>query len=470
MSEFAGLMWQTPWYGLTALAIGLPLLIHLLSEQRAKTVEFAASHLLSATPAKPRSELRLSQWLLLLLRILLLLMAALLLAQPHFATTQQPQAVYLVSADWLTQANEQEKTTLLRDVHGQSAILLDSPAAQPLTLQADDIQRYVPQPTVVTNVFAKLASHAQNLSQGSTMHVYVTNRAQFFSTTAFYLPHTVEWHILDLSHRMEQTRPYSLQLMLVTAEDRSLDAQFVKGALHALSLNARWQISLDERQAKTASDESLNNTIDAQDANVTLDAILWLSNQSLPPPILQQVNAGASLIIDAAQANTSQTWQANLPGLMGKFGGQQLGTRPSTELEAWHPNLAWQVLWLTDKQQPLLEHARFGNGHIWRFNSRFNPAWSDITKQASFALQLGEWVSNNALQGDAQALLNPQQIMQVESASEQQILQQISTPAAHLQSLHTWLWTLMAWLFCAERCVAAWRHSKNVLVVGTGRL
>jgi hypothetical protein len=469
MSEFAGLMWQTPWYGLTALAIGLPLLIHLLSEQRAKTVEFAASHLLSATPAKPRSELRLSQWLLLLLRILLLLMAALLLAQPHFATTQQPKAVYLVSADWLTQANEEEKTTLLRALHGQSAILLDSPAAQPLTLQADVIQSYVPQPTVVTNVFAKLASHAQNLSQGSTMHVYVTNRAQFFSTTAFYVPHTVEWHILDLSQRIKQTSPYSLQLMLVTAEDRSLDAQFVKGALHALSLNTRWQISLDERHVKTGSDGSLNNKIDAHDTNATLDAILWLSNQSLPPQILQQVNAGASLIIDAAQANTSQAWQANLPGLMGKFGGQQLGTRPATELEAWHPTLQWQILWHTDKQQPLLEHARFGQGNIWRFNSRFNPTWSGITHQASFALQLGEWVSKNAIQGGGLTLLNPQQIMQVEAVNEGQIWQQTPTSAAHFQSLHTWLWTLMVWLFCAERCVAAWTYNKSLFVVNAGR-
>jgi hypothetical protein len=469
MSEFAGLMWKSPWYGLTALAIGLPLLIHLLNEQRAKTVNFAASYLLSATPAKPRSELRLSQLLLLFLRILLLLIAAIMLAQPHYAAKQQAKAVYFVSADWLTQANAGEKTALQQALRGQSAILLDSPAAQPLELQADLIQSYVPQRTEVTNVLAKLASHAQNLSQGATMQVYVTNRAQFFQTTALDLPHSVTWHILDLSQRIEQIKPYPLKILLVTAEDRSLDAQFVKGALQALAQNARWQISLDERHEKSVLDSALNNEIDAQDANAKLDAVFWLSNQALPPHMLKQVHAGASLIIDAAKRSSAQKWQTSSLGLMGKLSGQGLGTRSSTELAASNPSLQWQAVWHTDEQQPLLEYARHGDGNIWQFNSRFNPTWSGIASQASFALQLGEWLSTNTLQGVSQTLLNPQQITQVKVAKNQQTSEQEITASANLQSLHTWLWVLLVCVFCAERCVAAWRQSKSLKVMRAGR-
>jgi hypothetical protein len=111
MLEWFGLLWQQPWYALTALAVAIPIIIHLLNPSRGKIVTFAHVALLRSTLAQPTAELRLTQRVLLVLRLLMLLIAAALLAKPWWPQTDNDEQIIMLSQDWLNTSNANEKSS-----------------------------------------------------------------------------------------------------------------------------------------------------------------------------------------------------------------------------------------------------------------------------------------------------------------------------------------------------------------------
>ena len=81
-------LWLTSWLsnpamlGLGGLAVGVPILIHLLNKRRFKIVEWAAMDFLFQADKKNRRRVRLENFILLLLRCLAMLLLGLLLARP----------------------------------------------------------------------------------------------------------------------------------------------------------------------------------------------------------------------------------------------------------------------------------------------------------------------------------------------------------------------------------------------------
>lgn len=104
-------------------AISIPILIHLLSRQRRRPVEWAAMRFLIEAFRKHRRRLRLEQWLLLAARCLIVALLGLALARPMLQggpliDTGSSRAVYLVIDDSMASGltGEDSRTALARHV------------------------------------------------------------------------------------------------------------------------------------------------------------------------------------------------------------------------------------------------------------------------------------------------------------------------------------------------------------------
>ncbi len=112
-----------PWMlGLGALAVSVPIIIHLLNKRRFKIVDWAAMDFLVDADKKNRRRVKLENLILLLLRCLAMLLIGLMLARPFlpsnlakvFAKTQQYEWVVLLD-DSLSQQVQVDRATLFDD-------------------------------------------------------------------------------------------------------------------------------------------------------------------------------------------------------------------------------------------------------------------------------------------------------------------------------------------------------------------
>ena len=443
MTSLFGIVWSHPWYALTALAVIIPIVIHLLNRSRGKLVTFAHVALLRSTQAQPTTELRLTQRLLLLLRILLLLTAAALLTAPLWQGDESEQEIIMLSQDWLNSSTAAEKQQLASRLGTQQAILLDSPAAPELkqNLTSDEILNWQEQTSSVSiNLWSKISSHAANVDALSPLMVYATNRASQYVGAKVTLSETIEWHIKTLSSDNNMpTKP--LSIMLVYQSDRQTDMNYLRGALSALQKQSKQQIELSVLSAT-----SFSQRLTADDLPKA-QFILWLSSTPVSQELIQS-NQQTTIIMDAPQLDKQQTWRlASKDPMLNGLGGNALTTQANA---AFNTELS-QVLWHTQQGEPLLSQVRTASTNLVQFYSRFNSQWNNLTTQPSFPILLGKLIHTTLADSPqlAQQFLDEQQITQNVIANK-------PTEAKHQQSLtrsnlSIWLGALLLLLFCLER-------------------
>ena len=100
--------------GLGALAVGVPILIHLLNKRRFKIVEWAAMDFLFQADKKNRRRVRLENFILLALRCLAMLLIGMLLARPFLPSTMTKA---------LNQVQKYERVILLDDSLSQKVLV-----------------------------------------------------------------------------------------------------------------------------------------------------------------------------------------------------------------------------------------------------------------------------------------------------------------------------------------------------------
>ncbi|MFN9851219.1 MAG: BatA domain-containing protein, partial [Planctomycetota bacterium] len=77
----------TPLYALAALAVAVPILLHLVRREPKNRLEFSSLLFLPESPPRLTRNSRIEHWLLLLLRSLVLLMIAFAFARPYWNQT-----------------------------------------------------------------------------------------------------------------------------------------------------------------------------------------------------------------------------------------------------------------------------------------------------------------------------------------------------------------------------------------------
>lgn len=464
MSELFGLLWQQPWYGLTALAVMLPIIIHLLNRSRGKLVTFAHVALLRSTKPQPTAELRLTQRLLLVLRILLLLIAAALLAAPLWPPTSSETEIIMLSQDWLNSSNQAEKQQVATRLGKQQAILLDSPAAQEQsqTLVSEDIINWQTQiSNKPINLWSKIQSHGANKNTKSPLLVYATNRASQFVGVKVPVAQPIEWQLtaIDTSSSFAP-----LSVLLVYQNNRQRDKAYISAALSALQKQSRIAITLNSLSETAFTLALTNNNLP------TSQVVLWLSSAPLAPELLEYRDQQTTIVMDApkleSKGDNNQKWHLASPAsLLVELAGTSLAISANP---AFAQELS-QVLWSTSKGEPLLSQLTTGPTTLVQFYSRFNPDWNNLTVLPTFPLILGELVQSAlAKQQLTQQTIDIQQISQTMADSQLQQTYIVSPYELQHSVLQNLLSALLLVLFCIERLYSekSSRTDKNAVVDG----
>lgn len=478
MSNASALLWQHPWYLLTALAVLIPLVIHLLNKSRGRLVHFAYIALLRQSAPQTSTELRLNQRLLLLLRMVILLLASMLIAAPFWFASEQSESQILVSADWLNRSSETEKNTLIARLADEqlkpTAILLDSPASAMArqNLTANDVASWQAEALSPLNLWAKVHSHSQALPANTPLIVYASNGINQVKGRKVPLSNPLEWQLKDLTDAVMAKQPFKLSVLVVYDQDRKPDLPYIKAAIKALQQNPKLQIEV-QLLAYASYAETLQNS--ATNHNLpSFSAALWLSSSPLPASLLKRISANGTLLLDAPQSDIQGEWHITKnPSLLTGFSGQRLSRLANTgfEEEAGQ-NLIYSNAaqgsphWVTNDGQNLLRYSQQADVRVIQFYSRFNPKWSTWPLQSSFALMLGKLLFSPLLDAslDNSRTVAYEQIrsaawqadkMLENSPSTAKKTRDYASPAPHSeQSLSDLLAILLVIMFCAERVLS----------------
>src|SRR3954462_5020244 len=98
------MQWLNPWALAGLLAVGVPLLIHLLGRQRAQPLRFPTLRFLGASRLVPTRRKRITDLPLLIIRMLIVAAAAIALAQPWLDTAARRAARQTATARTLSRA------------------------------------------------------------------------------------------------------------------------------------------------------------------------------------------------------------------------------------------------------------------------------------------------------------------------------------------------------------------------------
>lgn len=448
MSELFGLVWQLPWYGLTAIAVFIPILIHLLNRSRGKLVSFAHVALLHNTQPQPTAELRVTQRLLLLLRILLLLTAAALLAKPWWPDISDNNARIMLSQDWLNSASSADKQQLAKQLGQQSALLLDSPATPALrqTLDAQAILAWQNQPNeMAINLWAKIQSHAANEPPMRPLSVYTTNRANQFAGNKVTIASPLSWQINELSET-NTTEP--LSVLLIYQDARQHEVKYLSAALKALQQQSNVTIQITSLSDKQFRQQVLDkNQPKAQ-------VVLWLSAAPLMLEIMQSDKAPAVVVMEVADRDNfstmQQDWQlSSSDTLLSELRGK-IFTQPANASVTSHSS---QPIWQTTQDLAIMSQQTVGKTAVLQFYSRFDPEWNNLVMLPAFPLILGQLIQD-ALplhQQLARSYLEPLQISHSTKHGSLDPLPSVQ-PSYQAQSDSPYaLSLLLLLLFCVER-------------------
>lgn len=297
--------------GLLALATLLvPLLIHLARRQHEVPLDFAALRWLQAR-VRPRSRVRIDEWLLLALRLMLLATLALLLAQPVLqGGTAQVRPVTVVAPGL--------DATVLRGADNEGDWRWLAPGFPPLQQP----------PAASTVAFASLLRELdQNLPAGTPLVVHLPDPLPGLDGERIRLSRTVQWRPQPLPVAVAGTVPEAPRLHVGGNGDPA--------ALRVLdALQRAWTGS------------PLSAATDAVPADGRIG--VWLAAAPLPPAWQAWLAGGGSVLRVAAPQ----------PGSAGA----------GTATSPWLPVLR-------DAQgATLLEQRRVGRGRLLRFPAALSTA------------------------------------------------------------------------------------------------
>jgi hypothetical protein len=451
------------WLGLLTLVI--PIIIHLLSQNRARLIKFSLVGFIQSATVAQMTQLRLTERILLALRLALLLLGALLLA--HLVWPPQadaPKTHVLVTQDWLAHASAQQKKVLAGSLNEAKFTYLDP--ANPFvrrTLTAQQLlnsQGWPAQKDTGTNLWLGLFNYSRNLSENDGLSVYTTDRLQQFSGQRLPITPPLDWHILQVP---QGTRgPLTMNLLVIYTLQQQNSVTYLRGAMNALEQQSGITVKVTYAQQDAV-------PVDSQPLD-DADWVAYLSDQPPDDLLMAYVQQGGKLLITAAQADQSGHWSARRPGSDTSITISQLGD-PALPQPIF-AGLPQDRLWQTLDGQDVLKQYYFGQGQILAWHSRFTPKWNNLVTQLDFpmivnGLLLGELAEQANL---ANGRLSPEQIRHSEppkhAVSPAYLTKtQVTTEPGSWTRL---LLVLLVGVFCAERIMAQrFGTSKKQQVDGT---
>lgn len=223
---------------------------------------------------------------------------------------------------------------------------------------------------------------------------------------------------------------------IIHDEERSDDARYVQAALTAAAEFEYLPIRTNVLQP-----DQINETINSE-------LIFWLSEQTVPTTLFEQISNGTTLLRDAASKQFEPVERKIIVSTDLVQDPSQLSRREAA------PNNGI-VLWRDDAGEALLSCERIGTGSFYHYASRFHPLWSELVHHAAFPqlmlhiLRESESAPHwHDLAGDQRAISLPQIMPHQNRALA------TSHAFAGATSLHLLFWIAALVLFALERWLA----------------
>ena len=451
---------------LALLTLVIPVIIHLLSQSRARLVRFSlVGFIQSATVAK-MTRLRLMERILLALRLGLLFLGALLLA--HLVWPPQAGGLkthVIVTQDWLAHATAQQKQVVAGSLHKTKFTYLDP--ADPFghsTLNAGQLlnsQQWPVQEETGKNLWLGLFNVTRQWGQDDELSIYTTDRLQQFSGQRLPITPPLDWQILKVPQGTREQLTINVLVRYALAQQSSVT--YLRGAMNALDQQSGITVNVTYVQQDVV-------PMDSQQLNGA-DWVAYLSDQPPGDLLMGYVEQGGTLLITAAQADRSGHWSAQQPDSDASITISQLGN-PALPL-----SITRQVpqgrLWQTTDGQDVLNQYDFGQGRILAWHSRFTPKWNNLVTRLDFPMILngllfGALAEQASL---ANGRLSPEQIRHSEYPRHG-VSPAYVTKAQVTSEPGSWtrlLLVLLVVVFCAERIMAErfWGTTKKQQVGAT---
>lgn len=390
----SGLSAVTPaaWWALLTLAI--PVLIHLFSRSRGRLVRIGHIDLIRQARKLQVTEVKLTQWLLLMLRLGIFTLAAMILA--GLATTglnsSKAPTIYVTPA-WLQTSTEEDINTLLGDAEQTpgSRIFLIQPGFPQADRERLNSGRQQPLASAgdFTDVWALLSERLSIEQHRGTVMVYATDYMLQFGTRKPSLPRDVDWR---LSHPRQTPRANNKTTRVLIAHDadRAADAALISGVLEILK-----EHRLPELLWETRSSAQLG------ESPVKADWLIHLGAERLSGEQIEIINYPAVILADANGFNTEATSGfISLPFFPFTTFRLDRFNRHAADDAGQDTTDYGKVLLTSPDGSSLLRESHHGGTRLLQFNSRFNLNWSSLTQQAEFPellLQLLSGSSKDAL-------------------------------------------------------------------------
>ena len=370
-ASLSGLSFITP-SGAWALAtLAIPVLIHLFNRSRGRLVHIGHIDLVRKARRLRVTELKLTQWLLLLLRLGILALAALMMAGlASTGLTATGQATAYVTPAWLKAATPPEIETLLQQGDDTRLVLL-RPGFGPLEAGVEGTIRRSP-PGIVdfANAWPLLAERLSLERHTGPVDVYASDHMLQFGISRPALPRPVNW-VLNHSQQTPEFNSWPDKVVIAHAPERSQDAALFSAALTTLK----------------------NHRLEGLNWEVTQSALIdvthldadWLILLSLNTPWHGTIKSSLTVLADAGtrpkQTTPLQTTRQtmSLPFYpYTTFSLEQFSKNPANTANTGQTLMASREGW------PLLQHTSEGSLRWLQFNSRFDPAWSNLGQQVEF--------------------------------------------------------------------------------------
>lgn len=345
-------------------AVAIPILIHLFSRSKGRRVLIGHIDLVRQSRQRRVTELRLSQWLLLILRLLIIIITALILAQLARKGVQSTDVdtVYVTQA-WLDGADEDERIEL-RAKAGSEVYLLaeDYPQLDDLAVTAAEV---APAADDIRPIWSLLAERLSHISHLAEVDVYTAGLALEFGHRVPALPRSVNWHSREGPISQHAPMPRAL---IIHDADRAADAASLQAALSVLRTHRlpglRWDV------------------LETGEITEIPPATDWLFTLSARPDDYARRDQEPS-----ASDYRFLTWFSDAPAGEDRQSVVTAGNFPFAQFELYRASadaLPGTPLWLDDTRRPVLSERITADVRRIHFSSRFHPSWSSLPRQSGF--------------------------------------------------------------------------------------
>ena len=425
-----GFSLMTPMSLWALLALGIPVLIHLFSRSRGKLVRIGHIDLIRKARKLQVTELKLTQWILLMLRLAIFLLAALILAglaRPGLDSTDV-HTIY-VTPTWLRTASSTQLNDLLssEDQRPGTRYLVLEPGYTTLTpAVADKVRQEPADISAMNKTWPLLAERLSLEHHGGPVEVYASDLMLEYGTGRPALPKQVEWHLLS----PEAGPPggnLSASVVIAVDDEHRQDAGVILAALDSLKSQRVPGLSWEIVEAHQLSIEQLN-----------ADWLILLSEAGLSEDQTVLVNHKSTILADGSGIPQREN------NHLVRTPFYPFSSFSVTSLTAGPPS--GQTLLKSADGQAVLQVSQIGPARLLQFNSRFNPAWSSISQQPEFPELLLQLMSDPRSEQliFSDARVNPDRLT---TGNVQQV---IDTPLPR-RSLQSLLAMLLSLLWITER-------------------